>query len=197
MPHRTAVVRVQWRVMAISLSGNFERSDFWRSVRDIGDGVLRDRGLAGWTVTFRPATAADMQHMDTDGVGQDDAQWTLDADAAARSVTVGVMAGSAEFIEPGEVVGGATDLRTDPPRQHVARVGECEGGETDYRHACLPAEMVGIDLADGYVRAPMSYIRLFSIRTRLVCWLVNGASKPRLLKTDDVRRMTLFVMLTS
>jgi len=161
--------------MAISLSGNFERSDFWRSVRDIGDGVLRDRGLAGWTVTFRPATAADMQHMDTDGVGQDDAQWTLDADAAARSVTVGVMAGSAEFIEPGEVVGGATD----------------------YRHACLPAEMVGIDLADGYVRAPMSYIRLFSIRTRLVCWLVNGASKPRLLKTDDVRRMTLFVMLTS
>jgi len=109
VPHRTAVVRVQWRVMAISLSGNFERSDFWRSVRDIGDGVLRDRGLAGWTVTFRPATAADMQHMDTDGVGQDDAQWTLDADAAARSVTVGVMAGSAEFIEPGEVVGGVAD----------------------------------------------------------------------------------------
>jgi hypothetical protein len=43
----------------------------------------------------------------------------------------------------------ALDLSQDPPVKHVARVVEGEGGDLDYRCACLLAELVGIDLADG------------------------------------------------
>jgi len=43
----------------------------------------------------------------------------------------------------------AVDPSKEPPAQHVARVGEVEGGNLDYRCACLLAEMVGIDLEDG------------------------------------------------
>jgi hypothetical protein len=43
----------------------------------------------------------------------------------------------------------AVNLRTDPPVQQMARVGIDEGGDTDYRCACLLAEAVGIDLEDG------------------------------------------------
>jgi len=43
----------------------------------------------------------------------------------------------------------AVDLSKEPPMQHVARVGEVEGGDLDYRCACLLAEMVGIDLLDS------------------------------------------------
>ncbi|HEV2294106.1 MAG TPA: hypothetical protein VGR35_09620 [Tepidisphaeraceae bacterium] len=43
----------------------------------------------------------------------------------------------------------ATDLQSDPPRQHMVRIAEDEGGDTDYRCACLLAEAVGIDLEDG------------------------------------------------
>ena len=42
----------------------------------------------------------------------------------------------------------AIDLRTDPPTQQMARVGVTEGGDTDYRCACLLAEAVGTDLED-------------------------------------------------
>lgn len=40
----------------------------------------------------------------------------------------------------------AVDLRTNRPIQQMARVGVDEGGDTDYRCACLLAEAVGIDL---------------------------------------------------
>ncbi len=43
----------------------------------------------------------------------------------------------------------AVDFRTDPPIQHMARVGIDEGGDTDYRCAYLLAERVGVDLEDG------------------------------------------------
>jgi hypothetical protein len=34
------------------------------------------------------------------------------------------------------------------PLPHVARIGVDEGGDTDYRCACLPAEAVGIGLEE-------------------------------------------------
>jgi hypothetical protein len=40
----------------------------------------------------------------------------------------------------------AIDERTDPIVQCMARVGIAEGGDTDYRCACLLAEAVGINL---------------------------------------------------
>ena len=43
----------------------------------------------------------------------------------------------------------AVHLRTDPPIQHMPGVGIDEGGDTDYRCACLLAEQVGVDLEDG------------------------------------------------
>jgi hypothetical protein len=42
----------------------------------------------------------------------------------------------------------AIDERTDPIGQHMARVGVAEGGDTDYRCACLLAEAVGVRAAD-------------------------------------------------
>ena len=42
----------------------------------------------------------------------------------------------------------APDLRTDPPTKHVRRVVEGEGGDLDYRCACLLAELVGVGLDD-------------------------------------------------
>jgi hypothetical protein len=39
--------------------------------------------------------------------------------------------------------------RKNPPVKHVARVVEGEGGDLDYRCACLLAELVGNDLKDG------------------------------------------------
>ena len=43
----------------------------------------------------------------------------------------------------------AVDLRANPPIQHMARVRTDEGGDTDYRCACLLTEQVGVDLEDG------------------------------------------------
>jgi hypothetical protein len=43
----------------------------------------------------------------------------------------------------------AVDPRKDPPVQHLARLGVDEGGDTDYRCACLIAEAIGIHLTDG------------------------------------------------
>jgi hypothetical protein len=42
----------------------------------------------------------------------------------------------------------ALDLSVDPPIKHVARMVEGEGGDLDYRRACLLAELVGIGLND-------------------------------------------------
>ncbi len=42
----------------------------------------------------------------------------------------------------------AIDAYKESPVKHVARVGEVEGGDLDYKCACLLAEMVGIDLED-------------------------------------------------
>jgi hypothetical protein len=47
----------------------------------------------------------------------------------------------------GSVEMHALDLSVDPPTKHVARVVEGEGGDLDYRCACLLAELVGVDLA--------------------------------------------------
>jgi hypothetical protein len=41
------------------------------------------------------------------------------------------------------------DVTVDPPVQHLARVSEKDGGDTDYRWACLLAEQVGLDLMDA------------------------------------------------
>lgn len=49
---------------------------------------------------------------------------------------------------PGCVEMHALDLRYDPPAKHVARVDEGEGGDLDYRCACLLAERVGLEPAD-------------------------------------------------
>jgi hypothetical protein len=38
----------------------------------------------------------------------------------------------------------AVDLRTDPVVQHLARVAIDEGGDTDYRFACLLAERASV-----------------------------------------------------
>ena len=51
---------------------------------------------------------------------------------------------------PASVEMHALDLSEDPPVKHVARVVEGEGGNLDYRCACLLAEMVGIDIKNGY-----------------------------------------------
>jgi hypothetical protein len=42
----------------------------------------------------------------------------------------------------------AIDERTDPIGQYMARVGVAEGGDTDYRRACLLAESAGIIPSD-------------------------------------------------
>jgi hypothetical protein len=49
----------------------------------------------------------------------------------------------------GSVEMHALDLSQDPPAKHVTRVVEGEGGDLDYRCACLLAELVGIELKDG------------------------------------------------
>lgn len=43
----------------------------------------------------------------------------------------------------------AIDLRPDPLQKHVARILINDAADPDYSCACLLAEMVGIDLADG------------------------------------------------
>ena len=40
-------------------------------------------------------------------------------------------------------------LLSDPDQQHIARVADADDESETYRCACLLAEMVGIDLADG------------------------------------------------
>jgi hypothetical protein len=48
----------------------------------------------------------------------------------------------------GSVEMHALDLSVDPPVKHVARLVEGEGGDLDYRCACLLAELVDVELAD-------------------------------------------------
>jgi hypothetical protein len=45
---------------------------------------------------------------------------------------------------PGPVETHALDLSVEPPTKHVARVVEGEGGDLDYRCACLLAELIGV-----------------------------------------------------
>ena len=43
----------------------------------------------------------------------------------------------------------AIDLHQDPPVQQLARVSVDEGGDTDYRCACLLGERLGLSLPKG------------------------------------------------
>src|SRR5258706_10761928 len=50
---------------------------------------------------------------------------------------------------PGAIEMHAVDPSTDPPTQHVARVADVDVDDVDYRCACVLAEAVGVELADG------------------------------------------------
>ena len=71
---------------------------------------------------------------------------TLLRHVTARGYTVSVFRFPPSLLgtRSGCVEMHALDLPHDPPTKHVARVVEGEGGDLDYRCACLLAELIGV-----------------------------------------------------
>src|SRR4051812_5205003 len=120
-------------------------------------GARAERALSLCLVQQRRRTAAEVRRWYSDGVTREES-WKVEGVtltllrhiaslgyvASVHRIPSSLLGSIGAFVEM-----HAIDDRVEPPMQHLVRVGVDEGGDTDYRCACLLAEAVGIDLRDG------------------------------------------------